>query len=103
VFRDFDTNASGTIEGNELRSALDELGYPLAPDIVQLLMYKYATVRAETYSRRSSVLALTFDHFIRVCVTLKHLSRGFLELPRDPGGYVRMDYQTFMGLVLSAP
>lgn len=41
VFRHFDKDRSGTIEGAELKAALSQFGYNLNPQLLQLLERKY--------------------------------------------------------------
>ena len=41
VFRHFDKDRSGTIEGQELKAALSQFGYNLNPQLLQLLERKY--------------------------------------------------------------
>ena len=41
VFRHFDRDRSGTIEGHELASALQNFGYALSPQLINLVEQKY--------------------------------------------------------------
>lgn len=41
VFRHFDTDRSGTIEGRELAEALRSFGYTLSPPLLNLVEQKY--------------------------------------------------------------
>jgi len=41
VFRHFDRDQSGSIEGNELRDALAQFGFRLSPEILTLVQKKY--------------------------------------------------------------
>jgi len=45
MFLKFDQDRSGTIDGNQLQAALDQLGYKLSPDILDLLQRKYGAHR----------------------------------------------------------
>ncbi|GAA5904254.1 hypothetical protein JCM5296_007417 [Sporobolomyces johnsonii] len=42
VFRNFDRDRSGTIEGHELANALQTFGYSLSPQLIQILHRKYS-------------------------------------------------------------
>lgn len=41
VFRHFDADRSGSIEGSELSNALRQFGYNLSPPLLQLVLAKY--------------------------------------------------------------
>jgi Ca2+-binding EF-hand superfamily protein len=41
VFRHFDSDNSGTIEGHELANALRQFGYNLSPQLINLIATKY--------------------------------------------------------------
>lgn len=43
VFRHFDRDRSGSIEGRELAEALHSFGYNLSPQLLQLIESKYGT------------------------------------------------------------
>jgi peflin len=43
VFRHFDRDRSGTIDGRELQEALRQFGYRLSPQLLTLLQRKYGT------------------------------------------------------------
>jgi len=45
MFLKFDRDRSGTIDGNQLQAALDQLGYKLSPDLLDLLQRKYGAHR----------------------------------------------------------
>ena len=41
VFKHFDRDRSGTIDGDELRDALGQFGYNLSPSLLDLVQKKY--------------------------------------------------------------
>jgi Ca2+-binding EF-hand superfamily protein len=43
VFRRFDQDGSGSIDGSELQSALTQFGFKLPQHLLQLLLAKYCT------------------------------------------------------------
>ena len=95
VFRHFDRDRSGSIEGAELSEALRSFGYNLSPMLLSLLEQKYGTSQASAPSRgRSSSPdsfkvasgpsdrygpppGITFDRFVRACVVVKTLTEAF--------------------------
>lgn len=60
-FRSFDTDNSGNIDRNELKTALSSFGYRLSDNLVGVLLRKY-----DRYGRGT----ILFDDFIQCCVTL---------------------------------
>ncbi|GAA5877214.1 hypothetical protein JCM16303_006203 [Sporobolomyces ruberrimus] len=113
VFRQFDRDRSGTIEPQELANALSTFGYNLSPQLIQLLQRKYnpSTAvhkpnqgHAANYSRPpANPQGITFDRFVRCCVTVRQLSESFKGVDQDRDGWVNISYETFMTLMLSAP
>jgi hypothetical protein len=111
VFRQFDRDRSGTIEPPELANALSTFGYNLSPQIIQLLQRKYNPSTAihkpnqgyaANYSRPpANPQGITFDRFVRCCVTVRQLSESFKGVDTDRDGWVNISYETFMTLVSS--
>jgi peflin len=99
VFRLFDRDRSGTIEGHELAEALRSFGYTLSPQLLTLVGQKYCLYPSPicilTCSSQlgayiiiiASQLATTigygpppgisFDRFVRACVAIKTLTDAF--------------------------
>ena len=92
VFRHFDRDHSGTIEGSELAEALRSFGYNLSPPLLMLIEQKYGELDTGQVSRSSinSEIAsaaavsgfgpppgITFDRFVRACVVVKTLTEAF--------------------------
>ena len=50
VFRHFDRDHSGTIEGHELAEALRSFGYNLSPDLLRLIELKYGAPILSSHS-----------------------------------------------------
>jgi len=107
VFRHFDTDSSGSIEGDELANALARFGYRLTPYLLSLVESKYATVplnqrNQPMYGRRPTA-GMTFDRFVRACVVIKNLTETFQGLDTNRDGRVSFDYEQFLAVVLSSP
>jgi len=100
VFRHFDRDQSGTIEGRELSEALRSFGYNLSPPILMLIEQKYASAPATGYG---PPVGITFDRFVRACVAVKTLTEAFQHADADHDGWVQLNYEQFMKIVLSAP
>jgi len=100
VFRHFDRDRSGSIDGRELQDALHQFGYNLSPMLLSLLQRKYASGVA---SRMAPSAGITFDRFVRACVVVKQLSEAFRRLDTDQDGWIQINYDQFMQTVLSLP
>ncbi|GAA5858733.1 hypothetical protein JCM8547_004962 [Rhodosporidiobolus lusitaniae] len=100
IFRQFDRDQSGTMDGNEFSVALSQFGYQLSPNLVNLLIKKYSPLQGNPGAAPAGV---NFDRFVRCCVTVKQLSEGFKGHDQDRDGWVQISYEQFMQLVLSAP
>ncbi|KAL5504546.1 hypothetical protein ACEPAH_7207 [Sanghuangporus vaninii] len=105
VFRHFDRDRSGTIDGQELDTALRQFGYNLSPQLMHLLLAKYVATEPV---RKGAVAAgppagITFDRFVRACVVIKQLTESFQRLDTQRSGWIQLNYDQFMHTVLSAP
>ncbi|KAE9406768.1 EF-hand [Gymnopus androsaceus JB14] len=100
VFRHFDRDQSGTIEGHELAEALRSFGYNLSPQLLRLIEQKYASAPTSGYGPPPGI---TFDRFVRACVVVKTLTESFQRADVNRSGYVQFSYEQFMSIVLSAP
>lgn len=60
-FRSFDTDSSGNIDQNELKTALTAFGYRLSDHLVGLLVRKFD---------RAGTGTILFDDFIQCCIIL---------------------------------
>jgi len=105
VFRHFDRDRSGSIDGGELDAALKQFGFNLSPALMHLVLAKY-DISASVPLRALPGAAppgVTFDRFVRACVVIKTLTESFQRLDTNRSGYVQMNYDQFMQTVLSAP
>ncbi|THG99628.1 hypothetical protein EW026_g2732 [Hermanssonia centrifuga] len=100
VFRHFDRDHSGSIDGRELADALRSFGYNLSPSLLQLVEQKYASGPVASYGEPSGI---TFDRFVRACVVVKTLTESFQQIDSDRDGWIQVNYEDFMKIVLSAP
>ncbi|KIM49272.1 hypothetical protein M413DRAFT_438450 [Hebeloma cylindrosporum] len=101
VFRHFDRDRSGSIEGRELSEALKSFGYSLSPHLLTLVEQKYSSEPvAHGYGPPPGI---TFDRFVRACVTVKTLTEAFQKVDTDRDGWIQISYDQFMQIILSAP
>ncbi|KAJ7929233.1 hypothetical protein B0H13DRAFT_1964404 [Mycena leptocephala] len=100
VFRHFDRDGSGSIEGQELAQAMKSFGYNLSPALLTLVERKYASAPPTSYGPPPGI---TFDRFVRACVVVKTLTESFQRADSDRDGWVQLSYEQFMTMTLSAP
>ncbi|CAA7263128.1 unnamed protein product [Cyclocybe aegerita] len=103
VFRHFDRDRSGSIDGAELRDALAQFGYNLSPQLLDLLQKKYDVKANQAAGRGAPAPGISFDRFVRACVVVKQLSEAFGRLDTDRDGWIQINYDQFMHTVLSLP
>lgn len=102
VFRHFDRDRSGSIDGNELAQALNQFGFNLSPQLLRLVERKYDP-RSGDIKATDQAHGITFDRFVRCCVVIKQLTESFQRLDTNRSGWIQINYETFMQTVLSAP
>jgi len=100
VFKHFDRDHSGSIEGRELAEALRSFGYNLTPALLSLVERKYASGAVSPYGPPPGI---TFDRFVRSCVTVKTLTEAFQRVDTDNDGWAQLSYEEFMKITLLAP
>ncbi|ESK91423.1 hypothetical protein Moror_2696 [Moniliophthora roreri MCA 2997] len=105
VFRHFDQDRSGSIDGAELANALAQFGYNLSPQLLDLVQKKYDPKPAGAH--RTTIVGpaagISFDRFVRACVVIKQLSEAFGKLDSDRDGWIQINYDQFMHTVLTLP
>ncbi|KAG5635233.1 hypothetical protein H0H81_011965 [Sphagnurus paluster] len=102
VFKHFDRDRSGSIDGPELRDALAQFGYNLSPPLLDLVQKKYYPASTTT-ALGGPPPGISFDRFVRACVVVKQLSEAFGKLDTDRDGWIQINYDQFMHTVLSLP
>ncbi|ORY75707.1 hypothetical protein BCR35DRAFT_306243 [Leucosporidium creatinivorum] len=107
TFRNFDRDRSGSIEAHELHNALSSFGFNLSPRLVDILQRKYnpppVVKTPGQLSHPGAPLGVTFDRFVRCCVSVRQLTEAFKRADHDNDGWVNLGYEQFMDIVLSAP
>ncbi|KAI0301718.1 hypothetical protein B0F90DRAFT_1667832 [Multifurca ochricompacta] len=97
VFRHFDRDESGTIDGSELQSALSQFGLKLPQHLLLLLVDKFG------YEVNVEQQTITFDRFMRACVFVKQFTGAFASLDKNKDGWVQVNYETFLSVCFSLP
>jgi Ca2+-binding EF-hand superfamily protein len=92
TFRGYDRDNSGSIDKNELKTALTSFGYRLSDSFYDLLVRKFDR------QNRGNV---SFDDFIQCCVVLHTLTAAFRHHDTDQDGWINIGYEQFLTLVFS--
>ncbi|TDL27289.1 EF-hand [Rickenella mellea] len=100
AFRRFDRDGSGSIDQRELAQALHSYGYNLSPSLIGLIEAKYASPPSDGYGPPPGI---TFDRFVRACVVVKTLTKLFQDADTDRDGWIQINYEQFMSMVLTTP
>jgi len=98
-FQSFDTDRNGTIDSAELGRALYNFGYNISPRLINILILRFDT-KGNTATIMQGSGTITFSNFIQVCVTVKKLTEAFRKFDTDSDGWIQIDYENFIELVL---
>ncbi|KAJ1970727.1 hypothetical protein H4R35_005696 [Dimargaris xerosporica] len=91
-FYKFDRDRSGSIDAQELTHALRTFGYNVPPNVINLLIRKFDIKGTGN---------VTFDNFIQACVTIRTLTESFQRFDTDKDGWVNINYEQFLTLVIN--
>ncbi|KAF3775096.1 putative calcium-binding protein [Nymphaea thermarum] len=86
VFCKTDKDRDGVLQVNELRTALNSLGFPVSPQAVNFMI--------ATYIQEKRSNGVPYDKFIQCCIIVKGLTETFKEQERSPS------YELFMQAAL---
>jgi len=92
LFERIDRDRSGFIEEEELRQALEQMGYRFSPTFISNLLAKY-----DPRGRR-----LTLDYFIVCNVQIKRLTDSFRSRDKEMRGTATLAYEDFIGIAMGA-
>ncbi|CAN6465946.1 unnamed protein product [Victoria cruziana] len=82
-----DRNRDGIIDANELRTALNGLGFPLSPHAVNLMIALYIHEKCSA--------GVSYDKFVECCAIVKGLTDTFKRHEKCPGS-ATFTYEVFM-------
>lgn len=92
TFRSYDRDNSGTIDKNELKTALTSFGYRLSDNFYNILLRKFD---------RQARGMVTFDDFIQCSVVLQTLTQQFRTRDTDQDGWIQISYEDYLSMVFS--
>lgn len=100
IFKRFDRDNSHTIDRGELQVALSQFGYNLSPQLYSIIVNKYSSLPTTEYGPPAGI---SFDRFVRACVSIKWLTEAFQRRDTDRDGWVSVNYEDFMKIFFEAP
>jgi len=92
TFRTYDRDNSGSIDKNELKTALTSFGYRLSDQFYNMLLRKFDRQNRGT---------VAFDDFIQCCVVLQTLTNSFRRHDTNQSGVINVSYEDFLTMVFS--
>ncbi|KAI0811270.1 hypothetical protein BC629DRAFT_1480018 [Irpex lacteus] len=101
IFKRFDRDNSHSIDRSELQAALSQFGYNLSPHLYTIIVEKYSSLPNTEYGQQAP--GITFDRFVRACVSIKWLTEAFQRRDTDRDGYITVNYEDFMKIFFEAP
>nr|CAJ12143.1 apoptosis-linked 2 protein [Lubomirskia baikalensis] len=92
TFKSYDRDNSGSIDRNELKTALTNFGYRLSDQLYGLLVAEFD---------RSGRGCVSFDDFIQCCVVLQTMTSTFQQYDVNWSGWIQLSYEQFLTLVFN--
>ncbi|ORY88528.1 hypothetical protein BCR43DRAFT_466634 [Syncephalastrum racemosum] len=97
-FQAFDQDGSGSIDRSEMLTAMRSFGYNLSDNFINLLIQKFD--KYGTVQNNAGKGDVTFDNFVQACVTVKTLTDSFRAFDKDNDGWIQINYENFLDLVV---
>ncbi|KAI9202423.1 uncharacterized protein BJ171DRAFT_514030 [Polychytrium aggregatum] len=91
IFDRFDADRSGNIDSGELTQALAAFGFRISDATCRTLIQRFSK------KGRSDI---SFDSFIRVCMSIKSATETFVQLNPTSDNRVTLDYEQFLTAVI---
>lgn len=88
LFDRFDLDRSGSINFTEFSSALEQFGYRLSAQFVQLLFSTFARNVGGRGDDKGRTMGLSFDLFVQACISLKRMTDVFRKYDEDRDGVI---------------
>uniref|UniRef100_A0A665VTT8 Calpain-2 catalytic subunit-like n=1 Tax=Echeneis naucrates TaxID=173247 RepID=A0A665VTT8_ECHNA len=91
IFKNHDTDNSGTMSSHEMRGATTEAGFHVNSPVLQAIVSRYADVH----------FAIDFDSFVGCLIKLEMLFKMFKALDRAESGKIELDVQQWLCLAIN--
>ncbi|KAJ1157827.1 hypothetical protein NDU88_010524 [Pleurodeles waltl] len=90
IYKNIDTDRSGTMNAYEMRRALEEAGFKLNRSMHQLVIARFA----------DEELNIDFDNFVRCLIRLEFMFKVFRKLDVDKTGTIPLDLLNWLSLTI---
>ncbi|KAM8859486.1 calpain-1 catalytic subunit-like [Spinachia spinachia] len=90
IFKNFDTDSSGTMSSHEMRDATAKAGFHVNSNVLQSIVNRYADAE----------YAIDFDSFVGCLIKLEMLFKIFKALERADTGKMELDIQHWLCLAI---
>ncbi|XP_039994843.1 calpain-2 catalytic subunit-like [Xiphias gladius] len=90
IFKNHDTDNSGTMSSHEMRGAATEAGFHVNSAVLQAIVSRYADAQ----------YAIDFDSFVGCLIKLEMLFKMFKALERADSGKIELDIQQWLCLAI---
>ncbi|XP_061084276.1 calpain-2 catalytic subunit-like isoform X1 [Conger conger] len=91
IFKEHDSDNSGTMSSHEMRGALSKAGFQMNSDILQVIVCRYADAE----------YAIDFDSFVSCLIRLEMLFKMFKTLDRDDNGKIELSLSQWLCLAIN--
>lgn len=103
LFTTFDKDNSGSIEIPELVNAMTSFGFNISEQMLKKFVRKYKiiyNVGSRKFMLNNLDESVSFDNFVQLCVTVKTSADIFRAFDQAGTGWVKMNYEQFMEVIL---
>ncbi|CAG8567391.1 1013_t:CDS:1 [Diversispora eburnea] len=114
IFAAFDKDNSGNIDINELSLAMNNFGLNISEEMLSRFIKRYkiknstlnnehqkkVIVNQKVVAINQGNLAVNFDSFVQLCVTVKSLTEAFRVIDGNNDGWAKLNYEQFMELIV---
>ncbi|XP_019391244.1 PREDICTED: calpain small subunit 2 [Crocodylus porosus] len=90
VYKQFDTDQSGTVRRVQMPDALKAAGFQLNEQLYQLIIHRYSDENGN----------MDFNNFISCLVRLDAMFRAFKSLDRDGNGQIKMNIEEWLQMTM---
>ncbi|CAG8560627.1 11306_t:CDS:2 [Paraglomus brasilianum] len=109
VFIQVDRNKSGAIEMSELKQALVSFGFSVSDPLLYKIIKKYeirhgssaSLKHHQPYGHGHNEVAVNFDNFVQMCVTIRTLTDAFRKVDSDHDGWIQIGYEGLLSLLVT--
>lgn len=92
VFKNYDSNRSGSIEEQELGMAFQQMGFRFSPEFIKFLI-----ARSDLKNHQQ----ISVDQFIVVCVQIQRLTEAFRVRDKEMKGSINIAFEDFLTVAIN--